>query len=293
MKTENILLNQIIIIAVGIVLFVALFFIADKNSLSQEFKKDIINFEEIIIAKEGVVLPIQWNDLGRQMVEAGVIDKVNFEKLYENRGGLSDIDKKILYGIDNKEIIMNTENSGFLLNLLWAFGLSNKNRILEEGPMTQKKYGGNAGNFASTGGWNLSVGDSMNHYSKYQFIELTEEQQALVERVSKNIYRPCCGNSTYFPDCNHGMAMLGLLELLAMSNISEEEMYEIALKVNSYWFPDTYLAIAQYFSEQGIEWKDVNPKEVLSDAYSSAQGYMRVLEEIQPIKTRSAGGCSV
>lgn len=293
MKTKNILLNRIIIIAICIVLFVALFFIADKNSLSRESKKDAINFEEIIIAKEGVVLPIQWNDLGRQMVEAGVIDKVNFEKLYENRGGLSDDNKKILYGIDNKEIIMNTENSGFLLNLLWAFGLSNKNRILEEGPMVDKKYGGNAGNFASTGGWNLSVGDSMNHYSKYSFIELTEDQQALVERVSKNIYRPCCGNSTYFPDCNHGMAMLGLLELLAIGDMNEEEIYEIALKVNSYWFPDTYFAIAQYFRERGIEWKDVNPKEVLSDTYSSAQGYMRVLEEIEPIKIRSGGGCSV
>lgn len=293
MKAENIVLNQIIIIIICIVLFIALFFIADKNSLSRESKKDAINFEEIIIAKEGVVLPIQWNDLGRQMVEAGVIDKVNFEKLYENRGGLSDDNKKILYGIDNKEIIMNTENSGFLLNLLWAFGLSNKNRILEEGPMAQKKYGGNAGNFASTGGWNLSVGDSMNHYSKYLFIKLTEEQQALVERVSKNIYRPCCGNSTYFPDCNHGMAMLGLLELLAIGDMNEEDMYEIALKVNSYWFPDTYFAIEQYFRERGIEWKDVNPKEVLSDAYSSASGYMRVLEEIEPIKTRSGAGCSV
>ena len=30
-------------------------------------------------------------------------------------------------------------------------------------------------------------------------------------KIAKGIYRPCCNNSTYFPDCNHGMAMLGLL----------------------------------------------------------------------------------
>lgn len=293
MGRENILLNRIIIVVAGIVLFGALFFIADKSSLSRESEKDAVDFGEIIIMKEGVVLPIQWNDLGKQMIEAGVIDKIKFEKLYEKRGGLSDDDKKTLYGTDNKEIIMNIENSGFLLNLLWAFGLSNKNHILEEGPMVDKKYGGNAGNFASTGGWSLSVGNSMNYYSKYSFIELTEKQQALVERVSKNIYRPCCGNSTYFPDCNHGMAMLGLLELLASEGIAEEEMYEIALRVNSYWFTDTYIAIARYFSERGVEWKNVNPKEVLSENYSSASGYMRVLEAIEPIKTGDGGGCGV
>ena len=59
----------------------------------------------------------------------------------------------------------------------------------------------------------------MNHYSMHRFIVLTPEQQALVEKVSKGIYRPCCGNSVYFPDCNHGMAMLGLLELMASQGV--------------------------------------------------------------------------
>ena len=120
---------------------------------------------------------------------------------------------------------MTQENSGTILNLLWAFGLANKNEILEKGPMMDKRYGG-AENFASTGGWTLSKGDSMNHYSMHSFITLTPQQQSLVEKVSQNIYRPCCGNSTYFPDCNHGMAMLGLLELLASQGISENEMYK-------------------------------------------------------------------
>ena len=70
------------------------------------------------------------------------------------------------------------------LNLLWALGLGNKNEILDNGPMTDKKYGG-AGRFASTGGWTLAQGDAMNHYSMHRFIGLTLEQQALVEKVSK------------------------------------------------------------------------------------------------------------
>ena len=103
--------------------------------------------------------------------------------------------------------------------------------------MTDPKYGG-AGNFASTGGWTLAQGDVMNHYSMHSFITLTPEQQVLVEKISKEIFRPCCNNSTYFPDCNHGMAMLGLLELMASQGTSEAEMYKIAKEVNSYWFPE-------------------------------------------------------
>jgi len=279
--------SQITVIAIGVFLFAFMLLSADKGVILPPLS------QETIMPSGGIVLPIQWNDLGKQMIQAGVIDKEKFEKLYDNRGGLSDNDKKLLYGSDNREIIMNTKNSGILLNLLWAFGLSNKNKILENGPMTDEKYGGDASKFASTGGWSIAVGEPMNYYSNHIFVKLTEEQQTLVERVSKNIYRPCCGNSTYFPDCNHGMAMLGLLELLASNNISEKEMYEIALGVNSYWFPDTYITLAQYFNDKGTEWKDVNPKEILSASYSSAQGYMKVLEKMEPIKFRNGVGCGV
>ena len=47
-------------------------------------------------------------------------------------------DIKLLYGEDNENIVMNKENSAILLNILWAFGLSNKNKILEEGPMVDE-----------------------------------------------------------------------------------------------------------------------------------------------------------
>ena len=247
---------------------------------------------EEIIPKNGVELPVKWGNFGKQLVESGAIDANKFETLYNQRGGLNNEDKNLLYEENNGNLKITSENSGYLLNLLWAFGLANKNEILENGPMTDSQYGG-AGNFASTGGWTMSQGDTMNHYGKHQFINLTNEQQSLVERVSKNIYRPCCGNSTYFPDCNHGMAMLGLLELMASQGVSESDMYRVALIVNSYWFPDTYLTIAKYFQNRGIDWKNVDPKEILSSAYSSASGYQKVLSEVEPIQPQGGGGCGV
>ena len=182
------------------------------------------------------IFSLNWGNLGAQMVEAGVIEKEKFESLYAQRGGLSEADQKLLSGSNNRNLVITQENSGVMLNLLWAFGLGNKNPILENGPMVDSRYGG-AGNFASTGGWTLAKGNVMDHYNRHSFVTLTEEQQALVERVAKNIYRPCCNNSTYFPDCNHGMAMLGLLELMASQGVSEQDMYKVALQVNTLWFP--------------------------------------------------------
>ncbi len=243
-----------------------------------------------IYPQNGVELPIKWGDLGAQMVDTGVIDKEKFENLYSQRGGLSEADKKLLYSIDNGNIIITPENSGVILNMLWAFGLANKNPILENGPMVDKQYGG-AENFASTGGWTLAQGDAMAHYSMHKFITLTSEQQALVEQVAKNIYRPCCDNSTYFPDCNHGMAMLGLLELMVSQGISEADMYKIALQVNTLWFPDTYETIKTLITSQGVDWNTVDPKKILGAEYSSASGYQKVLSQIKPQEQKGGTGC--
>jgi len=197
-----------------------------------------------------------------------------------------------MYGAENNNLKITAENAGFLLNVFWGLGLSNKNPILEKGPMQDVQYGG-AGSFASTGGWTLGVGDAMNHYSMHNFIPLTDEQQILVEAVSQNIYRPCCGNSTYFPDCNHGMAMLGFLELMASQNATEKEMYDAALALNSYWFPSNYLTIASYFEKEGVSWGDVSPVDVLGFNYSSSVGFRQVLSQVNPVQTQGGSGCSV
>lgn len=250
------------------------------------------DLEDRVLPQDGIVLPIQWGDLGIQMMQAGVIDEQKLTALYETRGGLPEDMKKLLYESGTKEVLMTYENSGILLNLLWGFGLGNKNIILETGPMMDPRFNG-AGNFASTGGWTLAQGSPMDHYSKHAFVVLTPEQQALVERVSKGIFRPCCGNSTYFPDCNHGMAMLGLLELMAANGVDEDTMYKVALQVNSYWFPDTYLTIASYFAKQGVSWDVVSPREALGSDFSSGSGYQRVRALVEPVQQQGGGGCGL
>ncbi|PJE76111.1 hypothetical protein COV04_01105 [Candidatus Uhrbacteria bacterium CG10_big_fil_rev_8_21_14_0_10_48_11] len=248
--------------------------------------------EASVLPTDGVTIPVRWGDLGEQLVDTGVIDRKNIDALYASRGGVSAYMETMLTTNQTAPLVINQQNASELLNLLWAFGLGNKNDILDSGEMSDPRYGG-AGGFASTGGWTVASGDPMSHYSAHPFVVLTADEQALVDRVSRNIYRPCCGNSTHFPDCNHGMAMLGLLELMAAQGADEATMYQTALVVNSHWFPDTYLTIATYFSNQGIAWKDVDPKQALSSQFSSASGYQQVASVVTPVTSSAGGnGCS-
>lgn len=248
---------------------------------------DTSTLAKAVLPDAGVALPITWGDLGKRMIADGVIDEAKFRALFE--GGLTNTEEQMLSGNSDQPIVMNEQNSRYLLDLLWAFGLANKNDILENGEMTDKQYGG-AGNFASTGGWSLATGAGFDHYSKHAYVTLTPEQQALVDTVSRGIFRPCCGNSTHFPDCNHGMAMLGLLELMAKNGASEQQMYDVALKVNSFWFPQTYIDLATYFKEQGKDWDQVDAKTALSAEYSSAQGYQQTRQQIKSLPKPASGG---
>lgn len=269
--------------------------LAESKNTPQEPEvkgKTTSDYASYVIPEQGVELPVQWGSLGKQMVDSGVIDQVAFESLYNNRGGMSEYEQSLFLGEDNGNLKIDQQNANFLLNLLWALGLGNSNPVLDEGPMQNPEYGG-ADKFAATGGWTLAKGDSMDHYSKHEFIELTDDQQSLVESVSQGIYRPCCGNSTYFPDCNHGMAMLGLLELGASQGLSEQELYDMALSVNAYWFPETYLTIAKFLDMQGLVWDDVSPKELLGNNFSSSSGYRGVLSQVEPVGQQGGGGCGV
>lgn len=254
-----------------------------------------------VIPEEGVRLPIEWNDLGKQMLDAGVLDAEKLEKLYESRGGMSDETRAFLNTRTDGELVMTRDNAQELLNLLWAFGLGNKNPMLEHGLMTS--YDGvqatssesaraKAGRMAATGGWPLSVGDPMDHYSAHEFVVLTPEQWQLVERIAVGIYRPCCDNPTHFPDCNHGMAMLGLVTLMVANNVDEQAIWDTALAVNAYWFPDTYMTIATYQQKESVAWKDAEPQEMLGASFSSSSGYRQILQAVEPVQTSGGGGCS-
>ncbi len=260
--------------------------------------RQISDLEKAVLPEDGVILPVTWGDLGSKLVHAGVIDADKFKAIYGQRGAFTAEYQSLLLGQNDGKLKITNENAGYLLNLFWALGLASKNPILESGEMANSTYGARlpdgqgAGNFASTGGWTIAQGNTMNHYSRHQFFDLTSEQQALVDKVSRGIYRPCCGNSTHFPDCNHGMAMLGFLELMASQGASEQDMWQAAMVVSSYWFPDTYMTIATYMKDRGVDWADVSPQEILGVNYSSAQGYARIASQVtQPSSPQS--GCSV
>ena len=179
------------------------------------------------------------------------------------------------------------------LNLLWAYGLANKNQVLESGPIMDSRYGGPT-NMASVGGWTVTTGSVMDHYDKHALATLTSDQQTLVEKIAKGIYRPCCNNSTYFPDCNHGMAMLGLLEYLASQGATEDQMWNAAITANMSWFLDQYQTIAQYLKIKGIDAKTVTPQMLLGAEYSSGSGFARIAAQVpQTQQQRGGAGCGV
>ena len=266
---------------------------AMKNNTANSIPLDETVLPSVIPVS--VDLPITWGAIGQQLLETGVIDEDKLIQLYEARGGLSDTLKQLLYSADTQAVVMTKDNAQDLLNLFWAFGVANQSPVLSEGPMTDEQYGGDPSRFAATGGWTLRRGDIMEHYNQYAWVPLTPEQQVRVETVAKGIYRPCCNNSTYFPDCNHGMAMLGLLELLAANDLSEDEMYDIALGVNAYWFPSTYETIAQFIDQNNLAWDDVPAQQILGAELSSASGFANVKSSLAApaAAPQGGGGCSV
>ena len=130
----------------------------------------------------------------------------------------------------------------------------------------------------------------MNHYSKHRFIVLTPEQQALVEKVSKGIYRPLLREFRLLPRLQSRYGDAGAFGIDGLARGVEDEMYKAALAVNSYWFPDTYITIAKYLKSQGKDWSAAVPKEILGYNYSSGPGYQKLLEKIENPEIKGGGG---
>lgn len=253
---------------------------------------NLSTLSEEVLPKDGFILKINFSDLGKRMVEDGVIDEVKLAKAITGGEELPADFKKYLDGSNQSKIEVNAKTAQFWVDFLWGLGLANKNEILETGVMVE---GGNTANFASTGGYTIGKKAPMEIYSQFSYIKLSETQRAKVKEIADNVFRPCCGNPTSFPDCNHGMAALGLIELLVSQGKSEDEIYKTVLKFNSYWFPQTYLDIAYHFAKNGKDYKNVSAKELLSKTFSSAMGYMVIKKQIGeinwPVLQQGGGSC--
>ena len=226
---------------------------------------------------EGYQLSVKYGELGPDMVTAGVIDYDKFLQVYEKAGRpLSDTQKEILTQGSDSRIVFSNENAHFLLNYFWALGLVNENPILTEGPMMM--YGlEEIGRFASTGGWTIGAKPATEIYASVPILTITSEQQTRLEEVAQNIFRPCCNNPTHFPDCNHGMAMLGMLTLLVSEDASEAELYDAAKYANAFWYPQQYFELALYFKAvDGQEFAEVDAQKVVSADFSSGAGFSNV-----------------
>jgi hypothetical protein len=226
---------------------------------------------------EGYKIPAEFGDIGPQLLAVGAIDLDKFTSLYKQQNKpLSADQMTILTKGTRAKIVINPDNAYFLLNFFWALGLTSQNPILTEGPMAAQgidKIGG----YASTGGWTLGTKKPTELYASTKIMSLTDEQQARLLEVASSIYRPCCNNPTHFPDCNHGMAMLGLLELMASQGASSDQMFETAKYVTAFWYPQQMLEVATVFKTANHEdFTQADPKTVVSSQFASISGFQAV-----------------
>jgi hypothetical protein len=245
---------------------------------------------------ERYALKVNWGELGPRLVAAGAIDLDRFIQLYADSGRpLDEAQIRILAEGSDGAIVFDPHFAHFSLNLFWALGLVNENPILTEGPLVQYSEG-NVGRFASTGGWTLGSRPATELYASAQLITLAPDQQERLEEVAMNVYRPCCNNHTAFADCNHGMAMLGLLELMAGNDATVEEMFATAKAVNSFWFPQQALETAVFFkAAMNLEYADVDPRMAVGPEVFSGSGFQQVhqwLAENNLLAQPSNGGNS-
>ncbi len=216
-----------------------------------------------------------------KLTQNGVIDREKFLAIYQDRGGFPDELKNILDTPSQKPIILTRKNANYYVNFMWPIGLANYMSSNKESPIN----GRSLFSFASTGGWDLGKEENGGAYfNKFKIVELTPVEEALVTKIAQNTYRPCCNNSTFYQDCNHGSALLGLLQLGASQGLTEDELYREALAFNSFWFPHNYVQTALYFKAvKNTDWNKVDPKMIMGKDYSSASGASLVEQKVSEL----------
>lgn len=234
-------------------------------------------------------------DLGKpvaKLVEAGAIDPGKFLEAHKGRGPIPEWVSLVLEG-KQQELILSVENAPFNLNLLWPIGLATKAAFNDESPIG----GDDLPNFASTGGWTLGrENNGAAYFNKVETLSLSPEQSSLAHRIAENIFRPCCGNSAFFQDCNHGSAMLGLIEMAASNGQNSERIMKLAKVANGLWYPEKYIETALFFDAvKGTSWEKVSADLILSSKFSSIGGWQKNVHAVLSdqgllIRPRQGGG---
>ena len=216
----------------------------------------------------GIDIGVTFGDSIQKLIATGALDP---EKLRATSDSLPDWVERLLRASSSEPIVFSSDTAPYLVNLLWPLGLSTRAAFNETSPISTLRIP----YFASTGGWTLGRAQrGYVYFNRVDAIKMNERQEALVLEVATNTYRPCCNNSTFFQDCNHGSALLGLMELAASQGAALDRLYRIAVVANSYWFAEQYAKTAEYFSRFRTQaWNDVAPQLILGRDFSSLSGW--------------------
>lgn len=240
-----------------------------------------------VIPEEGFQSRIKLGGTIVKLVQHGVIERQKLENLYAGRGGLPQELRTVLTAPSGEPIRLTQQNAHIYVNLLWPLGLANYMSSNLHSPINKLTpiKGRSLYDFASTSGWNLGKEPEGGvYFNKLRIVDLTPEQEALVVKIAKSSYRPCCDNPTFFQDCNHGSALLGLLQLGASQGLSEDELYREALAFNSFWFPRNYVYNALYMLVmKAKDWTAVDAKALMGREFSSASASAKVQAEVEKI----------
>ncbi len=267
--------TKILAVFVGAVLVfqISSSFMEDRVNISSYNNSLIINSKlldvdaiiEEVTPQDGFVTNVRWGNIVSKMVNEGALDPQKLENILTKRYGqeMKPQWREVLAGKDAYLEISN-DNAVFMMYLLWVLAKHNDNQILLESSLS--KY------FT-----NYDIGVGKVGYGDMELLSLTPAQQKVAKEVTENAYRPCCGNSTARPDCSHGFSALGLVQLMASQDFNKEEIFDVFVKFNSFWFPETYIKSAIYFKViEEKNWNEVDKELISGVEYSSLKGSYKV-----------------
>lgn len=231
-----------------------------------------------VVPRQGVNTRIVFGDAIRRLMAAGALDPDKYRAVIGTQGHLPAWVERLFAAPSSSPIVFSAENAPYLLNLLWPLGLSTRADFNQHSPIRTIRLP----SFASTSGWTLGhASNGYVYFDQIDAVRLTPAQEVKALEVATSTYRPCCDNPTFFQDCNHGSALLGLIELGASQGASVDLLFRIARVANSYWFTSQYAMTAMYFTYVRQQpWRTVPARLALGPDYSSASGWQRNVADV-------------